>query len=256
VEFVDGVVCEPVGDDYLLLTPHLDVVRLTGSDAHSVRVMLEQPQELSPDDIARLRATGLVNEVESSGLSRRSVIVGSAATFSAGLVTMGLPVAAHAASGPSGQGAPVLSSSDVWGNYYAGAFTATGANNTPLPGDLVVVVVFIGQQYQDRLGLGFFTETAGWPEGINPDDSWDLVFGNKSVSLDVFIDSSPTEDYSSLSFQAYSNEDVDDDAAQEWSEELFNFLKDDWANSKVISLAVTNGAVTIPVSLYPQQQAD
>lgn len=264
MKFIDGVVVERVGDDVVVLTPEGRAIKLSGGVADSARRLLDDPSSLTDADTALLLDTGVVEENQPSGLSRRAVVTGGVVGASAGILSLSLPAAAQSlspgasntpgttSSGSNAGGDAVTIEADVWGSYFASEITYT-ANSLQVVSDFVSVVVLVGpQRYANRIGLGFFDESAGWPEDVDPDDSWDLVFTGGAAPLTVFLD----PERGSMTFFSYKIPNPEDDDAQDWLQELFDFLADKWAAEQVVQVSITNGSLVIPVNLYPETADD
>ena len=224
VRFADGVVVEAVGQDYVALTPSGEAVRITGSVATSLRRMLEDSMSLTSADRQLLGDTGLVEQV-AGGVTRRGVVLGSVAVAGGGVFALLLPVAALASSQPA----------EIWGDYLA---QTDFENETNVLVHYVSIYVYAGPiAYDNYREPGNLPADAAWPAGLNPTDSWVLLFGSASVPLEF----NPSED--ALRFQAEDPED-------NWSQDLFDFLADDWVAGRTIELAISNGSVTVPVTLW------
>ena len=251
IRFMSSVVVERVGDDVIVLTSEGRVIRLSGDIAESARRLLDDSSAFTETDTDLLLTTGVVEAGRPSGLSRRAFVTGGVVGASAGVLSLSLPAAAQSLS-PGASNTASTTDADVWGSYFAAqtTFTSNSVNTTT---DFVSVVVLVGpQRYADRIGLGFFDESAGWPEDVDPDDSWVLVFTGGTVPLTVFVD----PERGSLTFFAYKIPNPGDEDAQVWSQSLFDFLADKWVADSIVQVSVTNGSVVIPVNLYPQPPAD
>lgn len=228
VRFVDGVVVEAVGEDYVVLTPGGEAVRISGLAAKSVRRMLDDPSTLTATDRDLLANTGVVHQ-ETGGISRRGVVVGGAAVAGGGVFVLSLPVAATASS---------TVGVNIWGDYLAQPNFTRQLNGGSIVVDVVFLYVYAGPiAYDNYREPGNLPADAAWPMELNPTDSWSLVFGNNVVPLEF----SPGED--ALRF-------IVDKTETGWSQDLFDFLADDWAAARTIELAITNGLVTVPVTLW------
>jgi len=239
-KLTDGVIAEIVGDEVVVMTKDGSAIRLSGDVAESMRQMLSDPSSLSECDGARLESTGVV-ESATPGVSRRGVLVGGAATLGAGIAALSMPVAA-AASSVAG----------VWGDY--GAVPDSRYRDSRYNTDFVEVWVYVAKSvYNNYRVVGGYPESAAWPSDLNPQGNWSLLFAGKSLSLETIED--PEEGI--LHFE-YSRPKLEEngDLVEGWSQEIYDFLKDDWAAKKTIHLSVTNGEVTVPVSLYPYPWLD
>jgi hypothetical protein len=234
MKFVDGVTIEVVGRDIVALTPGGEAVRLSGDVAESVRRMLNGSSELTPADVELLSGSGLV-EPATGGVTRRTLVLGSAAVAGGGVVALSLPVAAVASSRET----------DIWGDYGAVPAALTEAAGLPRIEDYLDVWVYVAQDlYDEARPRGQYSETASWPSHLDATDSWRLLFGNSSVDLGVRYEGNATDGpIQALAYTAYKEDPA-------WNQALFDFLKDDWAAEKTISLSITNGQVTVPVSLF------
>lgn len=224
VRFVDGVVVDVVGEDYVVLTPGGEVVRLSGAAAASVRRMLEDASSLTSADRELLVSTGLV-EPFAGGVSRRGVVLGAAAVAGGGVVALSLPVAA-AASSPVG---------GIWGDYLAQPDYDSEDSG---PVNYVSIYVYSGPlAYDTYRSPGNLPADAEWPAELDPADSWSLLFGGSSVPLIL----NPEEE--SLRFYAEKTDDA-------WSQALYDLLSPEWAAGRTVQLSITNGSVTVPVTLW------
>jgi hypothetical protein len=241
VRFISGVMVEAVGQDFLAVTSDGEAIRLSGNVADSVRRMLDDSATLTPSDVALLDGTGLVEPVE-GGVSRRGLVLGSAAMAGAGVVAFSLPAAASAASPRAG----------IWGDYGAvpsrlvpefDRDTGQPTGEQILVEDFVEVWVYVSKDiYDSYRSLGNYSVAAGWPQDLDASATWTLLFGDKSLELGASTDTDGTVSY--LPFRAYKNED-------EWNQDLYDYLKADWAARRTIELSITDGSVTVPVSFYP-----
>jgi hypothetical protein len=229
MRFIDGVIVETVGDEYVAMTPDGAALRISGDAARSVRRMLDHSSTLSEADRDLLLATGVIVS-DSGGISRRGILIGSAVSVGAGVVALSLPAAAAAAS-------MTLQGTDIWGEYQA--IADPGA-------DYVLVWVYVAKgEYDLFRDDGGYSASAGWPDSLDPLDSWSLVFGSQSVPLGPTpAAGGPSEGVGALTFSAFEDEE------SRWNQALYDFLREDWVAEKTIQLSITNGSVTVPVSLY------
>lgn len=252
MRFVDGVIVETVGDEYVALTPDGVAVRLSGDVAKSVHRMLHNPSAVTDSDRELLLSTGVVNS-EASGLSRRGVVLGGAAAVGAGVAALSFPAAAAAAS-------VTLQGTEIWGDYQAISgrmipeFTEDGQRTGEefFRNDFVSVWVYVSKETYDAFrGVGNYPASAGWPDSLSPFDSWRLVFGSQSLALEAQVDDSEGDgEVQELVFIATK------DQTDKWNQAIYDFLKDDWAATRTIELLLTNGTTTVPVTLYAYPDID
>lgn len=271
IRFVSGVVVERVGDDVVVLTPSGEAVWLRGDVAEAAIRLNTSPSAVVESDVPLLLATGVVERSDTHALSRRAVVAGGVAATGVGVVSMALPAAAQSISPGSSPGemsdsdtapntntepetppdtgtGPDTTASTIWGNYFAGPVT-----NVPLISggtvdtDFVDISVYVGSgPYQRELGRNLFGEEAQWPDDLDPADNWVLLFGGASFQLTLL--GSPNEEV--LLFMSYRDPDVDDSFKEPWSDDLFDFLAASSAAGDVVTFNITNGTVTVPVSLF------
>jgi hypothetical protein len=102
VSLVEGVVCEKVGSDLIVMAPGSDtVVSVTGDAAVLLESLngssgVEVEQSVTVDEL--IVAGVLRPEFESTGVSRRGLLVGSAGVAGAGVLALSMPSAAMASS--------------------------------------------------------------------------------------------------------------------------------------------------------------
>jgi len=228
-KLTDGVIAEIVGDEVVVMTKDGSAIRLSGDVAESMRRMLSGPSSLSELDVARLDSLGVVEPV-TPGVSRRGVLVGGAAALGAGIAALSMPAAAAASS-----------LDGIWGDYRALL-------------DFVEVWVYVSPARYDQYRFaGGYPPSAAWPSDLNALDNWSLLFGGKSISLQ------PENEDNEVSHLFVSEFKFQGDGVTptaNWPQDLYDFLKDDWAAKKTLTLSITNGKVTAPVSLWPIGHGD